>query len=177
MVRLREVPATPACKTPPSTDWDGSCNTRDFRGLRTGCQSIHCKSRCDFCTEAVHRNQSGCALAVSAMCGNAMGSATRRSGSRGTCRKARLAVRNVGGWWAVQDSNLRPPACKAGALTRTELTALSTRYAVLSAITSVEAGILFAQGFDAGKLHSANSPKCSRAAQSYASAASISSVK
>ena len=21
------------------------------------------------------------------------------------------------GWWAVQDSNLRPPACKAGALT------------------------------------------------------------
>ena len=27
------------------------------------------------------------------------------------------AVRNYGEWWAVQDSNLRPPACKAGALT------------------------------------------------------------
>ena len=23
----------------------------------------------------------------------------------------------IEGWWAVQDSNLRPPACKAGALT------------------------------------------------------------
>ena len=28
---------------------------------------------------------------------------------------AGLAVTN--GWWAVQGSNLRPPACKAGALT------------------------------------------------------------
>ena len=27
------------------------------------------------------------------------------------------AVRNFNGWWAVQGSNLRPPACKAGALT------------------------------------------------------------
>jgi hypothetical protein len=26
-------------------------------------------------------------------------------------------LRNLLDWWAVQDSNLRPPACKAGALT------------------------------------------------------------
>ena len=31
--------------------------------------------------------------------------------------RSRLSSFNKGLWWAVQDSNLRPPACKAGALT------------------------------------------------------------
>ena len=48
--------------------------------------------------------------------------AARRSVRR-SCAKTRVNASHLPGaesdedWWAVQDSNLRPPACKAGALT------------------------------------------------------------
>jgi hypothetical protein len=39
------------------------------------------------------------------------------SGPEAGCHVGRGCVDDVRGWWAVQGSNLRPPACKAGALT------------------------------------------------------------
>ena len=65
----------------------------------------------------VHPSEDTVLLAMSAWVGTNLGTASQILGKPNSVGVWEALEHPQFNWWAVQDSNLRPPACKAGALT------------------------------------------------------------